>query len=50
MGRLTTRAIKAVIAAGRPTKKTDGATVGAGALTFVAVVAFGLMRGAAWAR
>jgi integrase len=35
MGQLTTRTIKAVIAAGKPTKRTDGATVGAGALTLV---------------
>ena len=35
MGQLTTRTIKAIIAAGKPTKRTDGATVGAGALTLV---------------
>ena len=35
MGRLTTKGIKAVIAAGAATKKTDGATVGAGALTLI---------------
>ena len=33
MGRLTAQGIKAAISAGKPTKKSDGATVGAGALS-----------------